>query len=93
MQISGSDIDSQEETKRIDENVAFAPLQAFVRIEPADPSRFLNGLDALRRHHPGLCVEVRPFQRGKNEEILQAYVVPLIQNTAFQTGGNDYACS
>jgi hypothetical protein len=46
MQISGSDIRSQEKTKRIDEHVALASFHASVCIEPADPGRFLNGLDA-----------------------------------------------
>jgi hypothetical protein len=45
VQISGSDIHSQEKTKRIDENVAFASFHAFMCIEPADPGRFLNSLD------------------------------------------------
>jgi hypothetical protein len=46
VQISGSDIRSQEKTKHLDENVALASFHACVCIKPADPGRFLNGLDA-----------------------------------------------
>ena len=48
MQISGSDIHSQEKAKRVHEDMAFASFHALVRIEATDPGRFLNGFDALR---------------------------------------------
>ncbi|GHO60372.1 hypothetical protein KSB_88470 [Ktedonobacter robiniae] len=42
------DINRQEEAKRIHENVAFASFHPFVRIKPADASRFLDGFHTLR---------------------------------------------
>ncbi len=48
VQISGSDIHSQEKAKRVHEDMAFASFHALVRIEATDPGRFLNGFDALR---------------------------------------------
>src|SRR6266699_3753082 len=60
VQISGSDMHSQEKTKRIDENVALASFHAFVCIEPADPGRFLNSLDALRIHDRCARVSIPP---------------------------------
>jgi hypothetical protein len=48
VQISGSDIHSQEKTECIHENMAFAAFHALVRIKPTDPGGFLHRFDALR---------------------------------------------
>ncbi|GHO87104.1 hypothetical protein KSZ_51100 [Dictyobacter formicarum] len=60
VQISGSDIYSQEKAKRIDKNVALASFHAFMRIETTNPGRFLDSLDALRIHDGSTGLDISP---------------------------------